>query len=34
MLEKKIGIIYNCDVIESSDLAKKLQENEQIVNAQ
>lgn len=26
MLEKKIGIIYNCDVIESCELAKKLQE--------
>ena len=26
MLEKKIGIIYNCDVVESCKLAKKLQE--------
>ena len=26
MLKKKIGIIYNCDVVESCELAKKLQE--------
>lgn len=31
MLDKKIGIIYNCDVVESCDLAKKLQEK--IINA-